>query len=84
MKSFVSPSKLITEVENTMVIFDDMEEEIIEEAKCFIDIASDSQVIEEMSKARYIDLHYFIRDFSTCRTKEVSTIYRFNCQQRNE
>ena len=49
-----------------------MEEEITEEAKCFIDIASDSQVIEDISKAGY--LHYLIDIFSTCKTKEVSFI----------
>ena len=61
MKSIVSPSKLITEVEDTNIIFDEMEEEITKEAKCFIDIASDSQVIEEISKAVY--LHYYIEIF---------------------
>ena len=61
MKSFVSLTKLITEVDDTNVIFDEMEEEITKEAKCFIDIASDSQVIEEISKAGY--LHDFIEFF---------------------
>ena len=55
MKSFVSPSKLTSEV-NENVIFDEMVEEITEEEKSFIDIASDLQVLAEISKVRY--LHY--------------------------
>ena len=45
------------------IIFDEFEEEIMEEDKSFIDIASDynSQVIEEITKAGYI--RYFIEFF---------------------
>ena len=62
MKSFVSSSKLISEGDDENVIFDEMVEEIIKEEKSFIDIASDSHVLDEILKAGY--LHYFIEFFS--------------------
>ena len=45
-----------------------MEEEITEEAKTFIDIASDSIVIDEISKAGY--LHYFIDFFKLVKERK--------------
>ena len=48
MKTFVTPSKFTNETEDEIIIFDEMEEEITEEAETFIDIASDSQFIDEI------------------------------------
>ena len=52
-----SPFKLVGEEAGENIIFDEFEEE----AKSFIDIATDSQVIEEITKAGCI--HYFIEFF---------------------
>ena len=49
MKS--SPFKLVGEEAGENILFDEFEEEITEEAQSFIDITTDSQVIEEITKA---------------------------------
>ena len=68
IKTFVSPLKLIDEGENESIFYDEMEEEITEEAKAFIDIASDSDVLEEISKAGY--LNYFTEFFQLVKQKK--------------
>ena len=60
-KNKVSPTKTPARVLDENVLFDEFEEEISQEAKTYIDIATDKTVIDSLSKAGY--LSYLISFF---------------------
>ena len=53
-KNKVSPTKTPARELDENVLFDEFEEEISQEAKTYIDIATDKTVIDSLSKAGYL------------------------------